>query len=288
MHDRSFTALKRQLKGLGLDELEVTFHGPDRTHIKSMKPADIMAELPRFKRANMSGCNIYVRGPRDCDHDLILIDDLSPFTPDRMKAAGHSPAVVVQTSPGNVQAWVRLGRSCSAPVRHEIARQLARLYEGDPGAVDPHQSGRLAGMTNRKPQHRTARGYPYVLLLNAPGKAALAADDLIRGAERAILDREGDETQASVLAAEISANNGKAADDLVGAWRREYEQRGGDLSAIDYAVSCQALKAGIDLSDIAAALEIVADRKGKHAASYAERTIQAASGSTLEPFPPSP
>jgi hypothetical protein len=53
-------------------------------------------------------------------------------------------------------------------------------------------------------------------------------------------------------------------------------------------VSCQALKAGIDLSDIAAALEIVADRKGKHAASYAERTIQAASCSTLEPFPPSP
>lgn len=280
MHDRSYTALKRQLHGLGLDLMEITINGPDRTYVRSMTPADILTELPRLKRANAAGCNIYFRGPRDRDHDLILLDDLDLFTSDRMKVAGHAPAVVVETSKGNVQAWVRLGRPCPAQVRHEIARMLAKLYGGDPGAVDPHQSGRLAGMTNRKAEHRTARGYPYVLLLNAPGKAALAAEDLIREAERVILNREQDATEASVRLAGISSEHGDAADDLISAWRVEYERRGGDLSAIDYSVSCQALKAGIDPSDIAAALEIVADRKGKYAASYADRTVRAASAQT--------
>lgn len=288
MHDRTRTALERQLKALDLGQMEVTIHGPDRTHVRTMTPSDILAELPRLKRANAAGCNIYVRGPRDRDHDLILLDDLNLFTPDKMKAAGHVPAVVVETSNGNVQAWVRLGRPCPASVRHEIARELARLYGGDPGAVDPHQSGRLAGMTNRKEEHRTARGYPYVLLLNARGKVALAAEDLISEAERVILDRERDEAQASVRAAGISSESGEAADDLISAWRGEYEKRGGDLSAIDYAVSCQALKADIDPSDIAAALEIVADRKGKYASSYADRTVRAASAATQAPSLPSP
>lgn len=283
MHDRSYTALKRQLNGLALNQVEVTIQGPDRTYVRSMTPADILTELPRLKRANAAGCNIYVRGPRDRDHDLILIDDLDLFTPEKMKGAGHAPAVVVETSKGNVQAWVRLGRSCPALVRHEIARVLANLYGGDPGAVDPHQSGRLAGMTNRKAEHRSARGYPYVLLLNAPGKPARAAEELIREAERSILDREHDEAQASVKAAVISSEDGEAADDLISVWRGEYEKRGGDLSAIDYAVSCQALKAGIDPSDIAAALEIVAGRKGKYAASYADRTVRAASTQTPSP-----
>lgn len=281
-HDRTRTALQRQLKGLGLSLFEVSIiRGDEHRSVNVWTPAEIIDRLPNLKRANMAGAHIYIRPPRDRDHDLILIDDLSRFTPETMKAAGHDPAVVIETSPGNCQVWLRLGVPCSSTIRHEVSRELAGLYGGDPGAIDPHQSGRLAGFTNRKGEHRTSKGFPFVLLLNAPGKPASGASTLIRTAESRIQK----EINAKPVA--VSANDGTAADDLISAWEREYIERGGDLSGVDFSVCCQALKAGRQPDDIAAALEAVADRKGRHAKGYAERTVRAAVRS-LSPDMPEP
>lgn len=276
IHDRTRTALLRQLKGLGLDDFELTTHGPSRSSIERVTSSSLLAMLPDLKRRNLADCNLYIRGPRDCDHDLILIDDIGRFTPERMKIAGHDPAVVIETSPNNLQAWVRLGRPCSSQIRHEVARALAKLYGGDPGAVDPHQSGRLAGFTNRKPAHKSRSGFPFVLLLNAPGKSARLADDLIRSAETAIRDNAHDKARYLTQAASISASGGTASDNAVAAWTARYREKGCNPSNIDFSICCQLLKQGIHADDIAATLEIVADRKGKFASSYAERTVAAA------------
>jgi len=287
-HDRTRTALQRQLKGMGLDLFELTIlRGDEHRSVHLWSPEEILTRLPNLKRANMAGSHIYARGPRDQDHDLILLDDLDRFTPDRMKIAGHDPAVVVETSPGSIQAWIKLGRPCSASIRHEVAREMTRLYGGDTGAVDPHQSGRLAGFTNRKPKHESGRGFPFVLLLNAPGKPAPNAPALIEQAETAVKDRERVEEQTRAIAVEISAS-GDASNDLVAAWSEEYRTRGGDLSAVDFAVCCRALKAGLEPDDVAAALSVVADRKGRYAERYAERTVRAAVRSLSQPSPSSP
>lgn len=272
-HDRTRTALQRQLRGLGLDTLEVSIiRGDEHRSVNLWTSDEILARLPNLKRANLAGAHLYVRGPRDRDHDLVFLDDLDRFTPDKMKAAGHDPAVVVETSPGNAQAWVRLGTPCPPSIRHEVSRRLAQLYGGDPGAIDPHQSGRLAGFTNRKPEHRTARGFPFVLLLNAPGHAAPAAADLIRAAERDVAEKQA----AADVKPAVDIAAGSAFHDLAETWSREYRERGGDLSAIDWSITHRALAAGYDPADIAATLEAVADRRGKHAGSYAERTVRAA------------
>lgn len=268
-HDRTRTALQRHLRGLGLDSFEVSIlRGDEHRSVNVWTCDEIVARLPSLKRANKAGADIYIRGPRDVDHDLVLLDDLERFTPERMTSAGHAPAVVIETSPGNIQAWVRLGAPCPASVRHEIARDLAKTYGGDPGAVDPHQNGRLSGFTNRKPRHRSGRGFPFVLLLNAPGKPAPAATGLIEGAKGAVLAR----APLPVL------ESGEAPDDLVTAWRAEYDARGGDLSAVDWSITHQALGSGVPACDIVAALQVVADRKGRHAADYASRTVAAACG----------
>lgn len=267
-HDRSYTALTRQLRGLGLSAFEVSIVNQDHRSASVWTVTQIIERLPRLKRANMAGAAIYIRGPRDQDHDLVLVDDLDRFTPERMKAAGHAPAVVTETSPGNVQAWVRLGTPCSAVIRHEVSRDLARLYGGDPGAVDPHQSGRLAGFTNQKPQYKTARGFPYVLLLNAPGRPASEAPQLIADATSA--DR------ARSRSVQMKTPLSDASADLITAWRDEYVARqGGDMSAIDWSTAHQALAAGIDPEEIVSTLAIVADRKGRHAENYARRTVAA-------------
>lgn len=275
-HDRTRTAIQRQLKGMGLDLFEVSIiRGDEHRSVNLWTPAEILERLPNLKRANLAGAHIYVRGPRDRDHDLILLDDLNRFTFERMKAAGHDPAVTVETSPGSVQAWLRLGHPISAEVRHEVCRYLAKLYGGDPGAIDPHQSGRIAGFTNRKPQYKSAKGFPFVLMLSAPGKVAPASAELIRAAKvRIWTDLEKQQSRIEKL--KVDASEGEAADNLISAWEREYKDRGGDLSNVDFAICCQVLKAGYEPDNIAAALEAVADRKGRHARAYAERTVRAA------------
>lgn len=284
-HDRTRTALQRQLKGMGLELFEVSIiRSDEHRSVNLWTPAEILARLPNLKRANLAGAHLYIRGPRDHDHDLILLDDLDRFTFDRMKAAGHDPAVTVETSPGSVQAWLRLGRPASAEVRHDVSRHLTHLYGGDPGAIDPHQSGRIAGFTNRKPEHKSARGFPFVLLLSAPGKVAPASAELIHPAEVRI-QTELQRQQSRFTKLKVDAGEGEVADTLISAWEREYKDRGGDLSSVDFAVCCQALKAGHEPDNIAAALEVVADRKGRHTRDYAERTVRAAAFSLSSHMP---
>ena len=267
--DRTKTALTRQLRGLDLDTFEVTIlREDDHRSVNLWSVETILERLPNLKRANKAGANLYVRAPRDRDHDLILLDDLDRFTPDKMKSAGHAPAVVVETSPGNVQAWVRLGEPCPAAVRHEVSRALTQLYGGDPGAVDPHQSGRLAGFTNRKPRHEAARGFPFVLLLNAPGRPAKKAPALIEQAEAVIATKPDKARMIPDIA------SGTIDPDLETAWLEEYRRGASeDLSAVDWSMVNRLLSAGTDPDVITAVLASVATRKGKSAEKYATRTV---------------
>lgn len=273
--DRTLTALTRQLRGMGLPRFEITKKGPKRTVVSDLSVDEIKADLARLKEANRVGCHIYVRPPRDVDHDLILLDDVNRFTPDRMKANGHAPAVMVETSPGSCQAWLRLGRPVAAAVRHEVARELARLYGGDPAAVNPHQAGRLAGFTNQKPEYKTPKGFPFVLLLNAPGKTAAAAATLIEAAEAKAVQAQakiGELGEALHVVA-----SGDPYRDLVVAWLAEYEaQPTADLSRIDWWIVNKGLGMGACPDMIATALAEVADRKGRYDVAYAERTVRAA------------
>lgn len=292
--DRTRTALTRQLRGLGLDELELTVKGRT-TEVRTVTPAQILAEIPELKRMNSQGANLWIRPPRDQDHDLVLVDldDRGRGVLDQMKAQGHAPAVAVETSPGSFQAWVRLGRAVPALVRHGISRRLKELYGGDPGAVDPHQSGRLAGFTNRKPEHEGAGGqgrYPFAMLLNAPGKPAARAAELIDVGEAYAATIEA----AARIRIEAAATAPAA---LVEVWRAEYPiqaaQGRTDLSAVDWSLTHQALAAGMDPADVAAALTDVADRKGNAAQAYAQRTVEAvirdrAAHAPTEPDLPSP
>jgi hypothetical protein len=60
-----------------------------------------------------------------------------------MRTNGHESCVVLQTSPGNLQAWIHVSATPLEPaVATEIGRELARLYRGDPASVDWRQSTR--------------------------------------------------------------------------------------------------------------------------------------------------
>jgi hypothetical protein len=102
-----------------------------------------------------------------------------------MKAEGFAPAAVVETSPGNFQAWLKHGETLDEAVSTRAAKLLAERYGGDLGSADWRHFGRLAGFTNPKPNRRLESGLqPFARLLEASGQ-------IYRQAPRFIWRRRG-------------------------------------------------------------------------------------------------
>ena len=110
--------------------------------------ATLIRSIPWLRMQNADGRNIYVR-PKG-EHDLSLVDDLTADAVRRMKMTGFTPAAVIETSPGNFQAWLKHPRQLPRELSTMAARKLAEEFGGDRGAADWRHFGRLAGFTNRK------------------------------------------------------------------------------------------------------------------------------------------
>jgi hypothetical protein len=148
----------------------------------------VLKALLWLRRENLNQGHVYIR-PASL-HGLSLVDDLTAAAIQRMKAEGFAPAAVVESSPGNFQAWLKHGQMLTEALSTRAAKQLAERYGGDLGSADWRHFGRLAGFTNPKPNRRLASGLqPFARLLEASGrvyrqapvfiaevKAALAGD----------------------------------------------------------------------------------------------------------------
>jgi hypothetical protein len=133
-----------------------------------------------FLRArNRAGCQVYFRPwMRECNAGHVLLDfDSAPCPLEPMRECGHTPSLVVETSPGHGQAWVRIGAGPVPPARATVvARQLALRYGADPASADWRHLGRLAGFTNRKPQRCGPDGLaPWVRIVWAAAHAPVVA-----------------------------------------------------------------------------------------------------------------
>ena len=143
----------------------------------------------RFLRVrNREGCDVYLHPyaeGRNPGYILVDLDGANPAVVKTMRAAGHEPCVVLQTSPGNLQAWVQVSATpIRAAVASQIGKQLAHVYGADPASADWRHLGRLAGFTNQKPQRRNGRGYsPWVRVLYAHAGMASQAAALLEEAE---------------------------------------------------------------------------------------------------------
>jgi hypothetical protein len=147
----------------------------------------------RFLRVrNREGCDVYLHPyaeDRNAGYILIDLDGADPAVLPAMRANGHQPCVVLQTSPGHWQAWVHVSATPLPPaVATAVGRQLAHLYGGDRASTDWHHLGRLAGFTNQKPQRRHSQGYPpWVKVIYTAAGLASHADRLLQAArEQAI------------------------------------------------------------------------------------------------------
>jgi len=154
--DLSYLAARRQLEAMGARVFEVGIRDKaGRMLIRSWALEKVLEALAWLKRENALGSDIYVRPAGDVSAGIVLVDDLTRGALERMRADGLAPACVVETSPGNMQAWIRVSDAPLDPeVATEVAKMLATEYGGDPNSADWRHFGRLAGLTNQKPHHR--------------------------------------------------------------------------------------------------------------------------------------
>jgi RepB DNA-primase from phage plasmid len=192
-----------------------------------------------------------------------------------MKVEGFEPAVVVETSPNNCQAWLNHGQVLEATRSTCAAKQLAERFGGDPSSADWRHFGRLAGFTNPKPERQLSSGMrPFARLRSTKGRVySQAAEFIARISEDEQHRRETmkgepphgrkrqDKGRVEVKAIE------EFHDDAVYA---------GDLHRADMAWSRRAADMGLSASEIRAAIMEARNlaKKGsdRRQREYAERT----------------
>jgi hypothetical protein len=99
-----------QLRAMGCDHFGIGIKRDAGEMILREEQGAIEIEktIKWLRHENAKGAHIYIR-PAGA-HSLTLLDDLSPEAIERMKAEGFEPAVIVETSANNFQAWLNHGQ----------------------------------------------------------------------------------------------------------------------------------------------------------------------------------
>jgi hypothetical protein len=284
IRDRTADAIRRQIVAMGSEVFEIGLFKPDASESEPvMLPRvwdqdALVRSIGWLRHQNRDGRNIYVR-PKG-EHNLSLIDDLTLDAVAALTPTGFAPALVVETSPGNYQAWLKHSEQLSKEEGTAAARALAERFGGDQGAADWRHFGRLAGFTNRKQKYRdSATGlYPFVKVVQAPGTVYPESERFVLHLRRQLeIDRERELERRSRLQAgakQVSFGDLKSIDTF-----RTDPRYGGDGTRIDLAYAIYALSRGATEAQVEAALRSrdLSHKGGeRRQADYVERTIKKA------------
>jgi hypothetical protein len=160
-----------QLRAMGCDRFELGIRREAGEMIlrEGQGAIEIEEAIKWLRHENGKGAHIYIRPAGT--HSLSLIDDLTAEVIERMKAEGFEPAVVVETSPNNFQAWLNHGQVLDVATSTRASKQLAERFGGDLSSADWRHFGRLAGFTNPKPERQLPSGMrPFARLRSAKGR----------------------------------------------------------------------------------------------------------------------
>jgi hypothetical protein len=237
----------------------------------------VLDSLSWLRWQNSQGRNVFIRPAGE--HPLSLIDDLTTIAVRRMKESGFTPALVVETSPGNLQAWVNHGEVLPKELSTRAARGLAQRFGGDQGAADWRHFGRLSGFANRKPKHQRANGlFPFVHLIEAQGTIYPAAQEFLGGLRRE-LAQEAEER--AWLRQQFESGSLKSDPGLrftIEDFRRN-PKYDGDGNRIDLAYAVYALSHGVTEADIRAAIasrDLTKKGSERRQQEYIDRTLEKA------------
>jgi len=251
-------AVERQLAAMNSRLYEVGLlralgdGGPSDMLPRTWDRETLVQSLFWLRWENSQGRNIFIRPAGE--HHLSLVDDLAFAALRRMKLEGFAPAALVQTSPGNFQAWLNHGEMLEKELSTTAARALAQRFGGDPGAADWRHFGRLAGFTNRKSNRRQDNGlYPFVHLIEGTGIVYPRAGEFVAQLRKEVVNQA--EARA-LLREQLEHSRNKAPESprlTIDDFRRSPKYQG-DGNRIDLAYAIYALSHNVPEEEIRAAI----------------------------------
>lgn len=282
----TWRAVKRQADAMGVEVFEIGLFKPatpgDEKPEPEMLPRTwdkqtLLRSVSWLRYQNSQGRNIYVR-PKG-EHPLSMVDDLTAEAIQQMKQQGFEPCVVVETSPGNFQAWLNHGKVLPKAESTLAARLLAERFGGDQGAADWRHFGRLAGFTNRKEKYRQENGrYPFVRLIEAEPQRVYSQAVWHTTAIRP--ERKNDNCGNGATSAANSRNGSikrrhlKSIEDF-----RSDPRYSGDQNRIDLAYAIHALVHGVGETEVRSILcsrDLTKKGGPERQEQYLDRTIEKA------------
>lgn len=241
------------------------------------------------RNADLGG--VYIR---PMDRRVTILDDLGVDQIKQLADMNFAPAVVLETSANNFQAWIRLlppeAPEPSLEVATHASRSLIKAFGGDAGAVGAERFGRMPGFLNRKPKHDRKGRAPWVTLRAATGALAAAGRNLIERIEMA-LQAATERLKAaevrkqyaaikkrSFQSARAASGSGDADALMIVGLQRSLSETD-DQSVADFRACGFALKHGARPDDVAEALlRHSPDIESRHpyTQAYIERTVRKA------------
>ena len=285
--DRTYLAVRRQLKALGAKLYDIGIKTAKGMLSREWSMEQVLKHIPWLKRENAKGADIYVRPAGNKNQGMILVDDLNQRQIENMKSSGYEPAAVVETSPHNYQAWVKLtDQELSPQLATAISKGIARHFEADPNSADWRHFGRLAGFTNQKPEHTTATGRnPWVLCHEASGKQACKGEQTVETVGQRLKQLKAEMEKESRLKQAVEASGAVLNYDPIRMYQKQfkalYERYGADMdmSRADFMICISMAKQGFTSNQLQKTLEQASPelsiRKANHEQDYCQRTVKA-------------
>jgi hypothetical protein len=164
--DRTRHAVERMMDALGCPGYEIGIK-TDRMQNRPVAAGKVLNLIPwlRYENTAPREAHIYIRPLGEYNRSFTLLDDLDRTSVDRLYTEGFTPSALVETSPGNFQAWLKHSQPLAGRLATLAARLLSDRFDADPSAAGWMRYGRLPGFTNRKAAYQREDGnYPFVLL----------------------------------------------------------------------------------------------------------------------------
>lgn len=279
MKDRTAQAVAAQVEAMGCATFEVGVFNAEKGQMltKVWDRETVLKSVPYLKYQNMQGNHIYIR-PAGA-HNLTMVDDLSADKIQQMKKAGHTPALVVETSPNNFQAWLKHHETLPTDLSTKVSKEVATLYGGDLGSADWRHYGRLAGFTNCKKKYQKQNGlYPFVVLKEASGNQYDNASAFVGQIQAKHEAEQQAEKERRAQFANIPTSSNTRVSKTINDFRND-PRYSGDYHRAELGYATYAISRGVSEREVVAA---IMTRDLSHKGSidrqteYAERTVRKA------------
>jgi hypothetical protein len=247
-------------------------------------PESVADLIPYLSRQNLLGRDIYIT-PIDKAHHYLVIDDATPEGIAEMRVEGFSPALVQESSAGNVQAILKIPRrdeKGEQKAANQLVVTLNKKWGDDAfsGVIHPF---RMAGFANKKP----GRDNAFTRVLEAAGTICdHAATWLARIRDRIRAAQAPSEPLPAPTGAEraievMDAPEGPPDARFDALWRQHVrlaDSKGWEinLSAIDYRVAGAMINESYTVAEISGAMRRRSpDIETRHpeVSAYIERTL---------------